>query len=187
MENVTIINKENHFKVLYKEQKVELLGTTKEFKLEVYKDKRLLLSRSKGDLKYLKSLLEQGKADDIEKTNGRIKSIEIRVQNIKNEIGLIRNASVIDGHPLDFIIEIPELNVFNPIGKNTHIQSNQTQIQKEELKSSAELLQHIIDNDMEAFERKMYEVLINGDSEIVVPTLKEIVKEHGYKLIKSSK
>ncbi len=185
MENVTIVNKDNHFKVLYKEQKVELLGTTKEFKLEVYKDKRLFLSQSKGSVKYLKSLLQQGKADDIEKTNGRIKSIEIRIQNIKNEIGLIRNAAVIDGHALDFIIEIPELHVLNPIGKNTQIQSNETQVQQ--LKSSTELLEHIISNDMESFERKMYEVLINGDSEIVVPTLKEIAKGHGYKLIKSNK
>lgn len=187
MENVTIINKENHFKVIYQEQKVEIIGTTKEFKLEVYKDKKMFLSRSKGDLKYLKSLIEQNKADDIEKTNGRIKSIEIRIQNIKNEIGLIRNAAVIDGHPLDFIIEIPELNVFNPIGKNTQIQSNQTQIQKEELKSSAELLQHIIDNDMEAFEKKMYEILVNNSSDIVIPVLKEIAKGYGYKLIKLSK
>jgi len=185
MENVTIVNKDNHFKVLYKEKKVELLGTTKEFKLEVYKDKRLFLSQSKGSVKYLNSLLQQGKADDIEKTNGRIKSIEIRVQNIKNEIGLIRNAAVIDGHKLEAIIEIDELNTFNPIGKNIQIQSNETQIQQ--LKSSTELLEHIISNDMEAFERKMYEILINGDSEIVVPVLKEIAKGHGYKLIKSIK
>lgn len=185
MENVTIINKENHFKVLYQEKKVELIGTTKEFKLEVYKDKRLFLSRSKGDLKYLQSLVKQGKADDIEKTNGRIKSIEIRIQNIKNEIGLIRNAAVIDGHKLDAIIEIDELNTFNPIGKNIHIQSNETQVQQ--LKSSTELLEHIISNDMEAFERKMYEVLTSNSSDIVVPVLKEIAKGHGYKLIKSNK
>lgn len=173
MENITIINKENHFKVFYNKEKTELLGTTQEFKLLVYKDKRLFLSTSKGTLKYLNSLVRDNKAN--ENTKDVIKTIEIRITNIKNEIGVIRNAAVIDGHKLPDIIEIDNII---PIVNNTI---------EHKVKSNSEILQSIIDNDMESFEKKMYEVLTSNSSEIVVPVLKEIVKEHGYKLIKSSK
>lgn len=153
---------------------VNLIGTSKEFKKDLLDAQEKFIKEKKRDYKWLTEVkIPDNKEKGINNVEAfqKAKSIGKTIVKIQDSINLIIESFIIDKQSI-------EDTIFIPIEEN---------IKYDKVKYS-ELIDEVIANNPDLFRSKMYEILSNtNDSDAIITAIKEIVKEHGYKLIKSSK